>query len=55
MMQASKFVDEILENNIIGWFHLESRETESYTFQHNGYIWSARNKCSKQETNVYQP
>ena len=39
-IQSSKFVDEIIENKIIGWFDLESRETEDYTFQHNGFIWS---------------
>lgn len=38
--QSKKFVDEIIENDIIQKFNLKSMETENYTFQQSGFIWS---------------
>jgi hypothetical protein len=45
MIQESEFVDEIIDNNIISRFNLESTETEQYTFQHNGVLWSITKYC----------
>jgi len=38
--QSKKFVDEIIENDIIQKFDLKSIEKEDYTFQQSGFIWS---------------
>lgn len=38
--QAKTFVDEIIENDILQKFDLKSIETEDYTFQQSGFIWS---------------